>query len=470
VIVAGANIVDAFYSNDGGYTWSSRDLSDRYGVWGDPCIVADTAGRFYFCHLAQDLAVTNVWPRYCDRVLFQTSEDGGASWDTCTFAGFNLPKMQDKAWMAIDPKTNYAAVGWTQFDNYGSLAITDSSRIYFSISKDGGRSWSSGIVLSSLTGDCLDSSATTEGAVPAFGVNGELYIVWAFNDSIYFNKSLDYGNTWLNHEIAIAAQPTGWNYNIAGLNRCNGMPYLYVDQSNSPYRGSLYVNWTDKRNGPADADVFFMRSTDGGNTWQPVVRVNDDAPGRENFMSAMAVDQVNGDIYILYYDRRNYSDINTDVYMAYSTDGGSSFTNVKVSSTPFYPDDANFFGDYIGISARNGCVRPGWMRMDNGVSSAWTAIINKNQLSTAVSALPVEEGFQLVSSNPTTSQCIIHYDGKQPFDVTITDLSGKPVFHQQNKAETFYTRLNELGLSNGTYLVSCRSEVSERVFKVVYIK
>ena len=472
VVVAGANLTYAFHSNDGGLTWGSETMTDPYGVWGDPCVITDTAGNFCYFHLAYDPAIT-IWPKYCDRIILQTSTDGGLNFNPTSYTGYNLPKMQDKAWGAVDPSSNYMAVSWTQFDNYGVQDIQDSSKIYFSLSKNNGVNWTSPIVLSQITGDCVDSSNTAEGAVPAFGLHGEIYVIWSINDSLYMNRSVDTGNTWMPHEKAIAAQ-AGWSYNVAGLNRCDGLPTTIVDHSTSAYKGNIYVNWTDKRNGPNDADVFFIKSTDGGNTWSPTLRVNDDGPGNENFMSTMNVDQSTGDIYILYYDRRNYGDDNTDVYMAYSFNGGDSFTNVKVSSAPFYPDSSEFFGDYIGISAVNGCVRPAWMRMDNSITSVWTALINKGQLlpllPNAIHDQEEENGFLLASCNPTTSACIIHYGGNQPFEVTITDLAGKMVLNKKNETETFYAHLDESGISNGTYLVNCVSNSSEKTFKVVMMK
>ncbi|MGE5458195.1 MAG: glycosyl hydrolase, partial [Methanococcaceae archaeon] len=70
----------------------------------------------------------------------------------------------------------------------------------------------------------------------------------------------------------------------------------------------------------------------------------------------------------------------TDVYLAYSTDGGEKFTNVKISDSSFIPDAAVFFGDYTNIAALNGKVYPIWMRMDKKNLSIWTALINSNEL------------------------------------------------------------------------------------------
>ena len=83
----------------------------------------------------------------------------------------------------------------------------------------------------------------------------------------------------------------------------------------------------------------------------------------------MAVDETNGYIYIVYYDRRNYEDNQTDVYLARSTDGGEIFTNIKISEKPFTPIAKVFFGDYIGISAYNNFAACLWQRIDDGKTS-----------------------------------------------------------------------------------------------------
>jgi hypothetical protein len=110
------------------------------------------------------------------------------------------------------------------------------------------------------------------------------------------------------------------------------------------------------------------------------VRLNKDDKGKHQFLPWMAVDQVTGYIYIVYYDRRAYDDLQTDVYLAYSIDGGSSFKEVKISETPFIPSDNKFFGDYTNISAHNGIITPIWTRMDNGRTSVYTAVIKQEDL------------------------------------------------------------------------------------------
>ena len=154
------------------------------------------------------------------------------------------------------------------------------------------------------------------------------------------------------------------------------MAITACDISGSEHNGTIYINWTDQRNGEDDTDVWLAKSTDGGNTWSEAKRVNDDPAGKHQFFTWMTVDQANGDIYIVFYDRRNYSDRNTDVYMARSTDGGETFVNMVISEEPFYPSSNVFFGDYTNITAYNHQVRPIWARADGNKMSIWTAIVD----------------------------------------------------------------------------------------------
>jgi hypothetical protein len=90
----------------------------------------------------------------------------------------------------------------------------------------------------------------------------------------------------------------------------------------------------------------------------------------------MTIDQTNGNLYFVFYDRRHYTNYQTDVYMAVSTDGGTSFSNFKISENPFSPTELDFIGDYIGVTAHNNIVRPIWTRVDNHQLSLWTAIVD----------------------------------------------------------------------------------------------
>lgn len=371
-MVAGTNISNVYYSKDTGKTWTKILQKSTYGVWGDPVIACDTEGAFYHFHLSN--------PRegsWIDRIVCQKSTDGGMTWSNGSYTGLNGKKNQDKHWVAIDRKTNAIYCTWTQFDLYESRNPQDSSHIMFSKSVDGGLTWTPAKRINERGGDCLDDDDTTEGAVPTVGANGEIYVTWAGPAGLVFDRSKDGGNTWLSHDIKVADIGGGWTYDVPGIYRCNGLPITVCDTSKSAHRGTIYVNWSDQKNGENNTDVWLVKSTDGGNSWSIPQKVNDDKTNRHQFMTWMTVDQANGNLWFVYYDRRNYLTDSTDVYMACSTDGGKTFQNFKVSQTPFLPNKNVFFGDYTHVIAHNNIVRPIWTAMTpNGKKTIFTALVN----------------------------------------------------------------------------------------------
>ncbi|QQS34884.1 MAG: T9SS type A sorting domain-containing protein [Ignavibacteriales bacterium] len=383
ILAAGANINYFYRSTNGGTTWIQNELSSTLGVWGDPVVIFDSLGYLYYSHLSNP--ISGYW---IDRIVIQRSTDHGISWNDGAGVGYTYPKNQDKEWLAVDltrsPYRGNIYTSWTEFDDYGSSSSADSSRILFSRSTDQGITWSTPLRLSERGGNCIDSDETVEGAVPAVGPNGEIYVSWAGPLGIVFDKSTNGGVTF-GSDIFVNSMPGGWDFNVPGIYRCNGMPITACDISFSPNRGNIYICWGDQRNGTTNSDVFMSKSTDGGNTWSAAKKVNDDVTDRHQFFPWMTVDPKTGIIYVVFYDRRNTTGSATDVYVARSIDGGETFMNFKVSESPFTPSSGIFFGDYSNIAAFNGMVYPIWMRLDGSSLSVWTAIINDSSY-----ILPVE--------------------------------------------------------------------------------
>jgi hypothetical protein len=374
-LVGGANLRVTYRSTDGGYTWTEGVLSSPFGVYGDPCVIFDALGNAYYGHLSNPSGGDS----WLDRIVVQKSTDGGKTWNSGAGIGLNPPRDQDKEWLAADmtnsPFRNSLYVAWTEFDKYGSALPTDSTRILFSRSTDAGSSWSLPMRVSDRGGDCIDEDNTVEGAVPAVGPNGEVYVSWAGPLGIMFDKSTDGGVTW-GEDVFVTSQPGGWDFSVSGISRCNGFPVTACDVSRSPYRGRIYVLWSDQRNGMDNTDVFVIRSDDGGMTWAPLRRVNTDLTTRHQFFPWLTIDPLSGYLYALFYDRRSTLGDTTEVWMARSTDGGESFANFNLSAAPFLPTAGIFFGDYTGIAALNGQVYPFWMRLDGTTLSVWAGLVH----------------------------------------------------------------------------------------------
>ena len=261
--IAAASILDEYYySLNGGKTWVSKKIKSKYGVWGDPVLLFDTSGAVHYFHLANYSETS-----WIDRIVCQTAPSLEMPFNEGTFPAPNGAKAQDKHWVVLNPVNNEIYMTWTQFDKYGSANSLDSSVILFSKSIDQGNSWTKPLRISAVAGNCLDGDNTVEGAVPAVGANGEIYVTWAGPNGLSFQTSTDGGLTWLKKERIIQNQVGGWEFDIPGMSRANGLPILLSDNSTSSSRGSLYLTWCDQRNGSDNTDVFIARS----NEWIGIV-------------------------------------------------------------------------------------------------------------------------------------------------------------------------------------------------------
>lgn len=479
-LVAGANINRFFYSSNGGFNWSGGTLlSGLYGVWGDPTIIVDTAQNFYFFHLSNPPGGS-----WIDRIVCQKSTDAGVSWNNPgTYMGLNPPRDQDKQWACVErtpgPRGNWIYVTWTQFNSYNS---PDSSNILFSRSTDGGLTWLDPATrINQIGGDGWDGDNTVEGAVPTVGPNGEIYVAWAGPKvrnsvfGIFFDKSTDGGNTWLTNDIYVCDQRGGWDYNVPGIYRCNGLPITICDVSNGPYRGTIYVNYTDEA-GPGDHDVMLVKSTNQGDTWSVPMKVNYDFTGKEQFFTWMTIDQTTGYLYVLFYDRRNYPDTRTDVYMARSTNGGASFIDFRISDNPFIPNASVFFGDYINITAHRGVVRPIWTRLDGGNLSIWTAIIDY-PVAIEVPGKNIPSTFNLMQNypNPFNATTNIKYEipKNSHVELKIYDMLGREaatLVNEDLNAGTYEIGFNGTNYSSGVYYYQLTAGNYNSTKKMILVK
>ena len=366
-IVAGS-ILDNFYeSTDGGLNWTVQKIESTHGVWGDPCLIMDYTGRIYYFHLSDPEGTNWRSDQILDRMVCQTKQGPGGQFSNGSFTAIN-GKKHDKEWAAVHPKTGTIALSWTQFDAYGTEDPNCQSRILFSESNDQGETWSKPEEISSFVGNCVDDDETAEGAVPAYGTKGEVYIGWALNQTIWM--SIKKGNRWETHPIA--NQEAGWTQSYEGFDRCNGMPITVVDQSKeSPYYGRVYVCWGDQ-NPELGGEIYFAFSDDRGKNWSEPQRITK-AGNSDQFLPWLTVDQTTGYLFAVYYDRRaTTSPTETNTYLAYSTDGGETWSEFKINEEPFHPSDQIFMGDYNHISAHNGIVRPIWTELRDHKKSVWT--------------------------------------------------------------------------------------------------
>lgn len=370
-IVAGANEsarMGVYYTMNGGQQWRATTVPLPSGLRNssDPGIAADAQGNFYYSFIAFNVSSTGALSD--NGVFVSKSINGGQTFRAPVAVVQHLREpgapFEDKEFIAADsnpasPYVNHVYVSWTSF-------TAQSAAIMFSRSTDGGQTFSEPLV--------LRRAVSQQFSLPVVGPNGEVYVVWQLGTFHRITRSLDGGVTFERDRPAVGGvniigtlDPDTGRRLLNGGFRVSSYPSMAADTSNGPHRGNLYLTWSDARNG--DADILFVRSTDGGQTWSQPIRINDDpvGNGRDQFFQWIAVDPTNGQIVVMFYDRRaDGNNLMLDVYITRSTDGGLTFEpNIKVNTQSFNPRDdrvyqGSFIGDYNALAVYGNVAYPVW--------------------------------------------------------------------------------------------------------------
>ena len=368
-IVVSAYPNNIYYTADGGATWKKTTVP-----YSAPCaqasLATDDKDNFYYFHLS---SVTGP-----SQIIMHASTDRGATWSEGVSLEGTLAK--DNRWLNVSTTPSGSLLAtWTQTDQYADAAAECQSVIKYSKSSSG-KKWSEPVTISQTPGHCQEGAAMAAGSSAGISPDGKVYLLWSRGGRLYLDRSYNGGSLWLSTDIAVVEQKGGWHLPVTGHPGGSGQPQLIVDYSKNMMKGSLYVTYADQRHGADDTDVWFVRSHNGGDNWTSPQRLGSNEAGKHQYMPAMTVDQTTGFIYIVYLDRGAYADEQTDVFLAYSSDGGANFKSTKVSEAPFTADAAVPYGDYIAVAAHKGIITPVWTRIDQGKTSICTAIITQEQL------------------------------------------------------------------------------------------
>lgn len=370
-IVVGAND-QTYVSRDGGKTWTKTSL--EVDGAGSPVITSDTKGDFYAFSTRASDANSNA----PGGIFLQGSKDGGTTWSRPEAVINDEVKHLQRHWITLDHRGHFFAT-WTATEMGDDSSPDCESVILFSMSKNG-KKWTDPVALSQLSGDCLQAATAPIGAAPTVTPDGKAFASWSSGGKIYLDRSFDGGSRWLNNDIEVADQAGGNALTIDGHGICNSQPVLISDNSKSSWRGSLYLVWADQRNGKDDTDIWFSRSHNFGDNWSLPLRVNNDEPGKHQYLPRITVDRETGHLYIVYYDRRNADDTATEVWLAWSTNGGGDFKNMRISESAFLPGDTENSGAYVDVAAHAGLVIPVWIAVENGKEQLWSAAIRPADL------------------------------------------------------------------------------------------
>lgn len=362
-----------YYTLDEGGSWSGSKQGAGGSNSGDPAACINISGRYFIGFIDNGLGQSVSY-----------SDNNGTTWTVVKVANGSMSNILDKnhLWVDIGPSSPYQGHlynGWMSYD-----------QIYVSRSITNGTSWSSPVAISQGT----SAGSHNQGLNFKTGPDGEVYCVWSVYDSwpsdekaLGFAKSLDGGITWqpatriLNNIKGIRTSGTGKNM------RVNSFPCMAVDLSNGPYHGTIYVVFSNKGypgiNTGNDIDCYMIKSSDEGATWSAPLKINQNASGqgKQSYFPWIACDQASGQLSVVFYDDRNVTSNKCEVFMAWSTNGGTTWQDMKVSDVSFTPTPipalaSQYMGDYLGISSYNGKTYPCWTDNRLGYCMTFVSPIN----------------------------------------------------------------------------------------------
>lgn len=252
--------------------------------------------------------------------------------------------FSDLPQVTVDPETGFVYVIWTELLR---------REILFSRSTDGGQTFSLPVALS-------NGPAPKNMARLAPGPEGLLYGLWLeatptrslpsplelegcpvepLGNRLYVSRSLDHGHSWSQAQpiatVFLSCDPQSppqCRPGVRGGIRTPPLPSPAVD----PRTGALYIAFQSAvADGSDNADILFMALDPELNILIPPKRVNDDPTYNDQFMPALAISP-QGELGIMFYDRRlDPNNELIDVFFAYSTDGGITFVNERVTTVSF---------------------------------------------------------------------------------------------------------------------------------------
>ncbi len=358
-------------SSDAGRTWTAGRFEGPWGTeqfipLGNTSVAFDAAGIGYYA----TQAATNTINAY-----FVLTTTNGSTWSSpIQVASAGSEAYRSQAILVADPRPVVPAASYA-----GSLYMfwyfTKSTAPYYlgiqmRYSRDGGRTWSADVQVSSPANFAAYNPTATVAA------DGTIYVAFEEVDNfninnppkLYVNHSTDGGVKWGADQL-IAGAPIvpigrpdykGRELVLLGsadcvLLRAKDLPTIAVAPDNSR---SIYALWNDGRWNPSEplcdvpgrhSDIAFSHSTDSGLTWTAPTRVNDDPPGQgvDHFQPTVQV-AADGTIGVTWYDRRyDPAHYLYDLTYSQSSDGGKTWSaDQRVSDVS---SDANSVSDYKGI-------------------------------------------------------------------------------------------------------------------------
>jgi len=375
-----------YFSLDGGQSWSGADFlqnAPENNILGDPSTSFAANGNATLTTINFD----NLYFSY--GYLFQRSKNGGNTWSHVQQARGNgyFTFGFDKLMTASDnstssPHSNNFYAAWTDFS-------VGNGEVLFNRSTDGGRTFSTPLIIRT------DIAGFGQGTNVQTGPEGQVYVCWADHsvyeypyqaDGLGFAVSKNAGASFKPYKVVFPYDGirTFGDEPTFGYTRVADFPAMAVDKSTGSYRGRIYVTYPTKQNHYGKAIVQVRYSDDEGKNWSSPVTVSI-SKGKQNFFPWIAVDDATGEVWVVYDSFDEPTQYATNVYVAHSSDGGTTWENQKVSDVSHItaPIDNNYFaygyaGDYIGITAYGGKAYPIWHDDRNGTWQLYCSPVTSN--------------------------------------------------------------------------------------------
>lgn len=365
------------WSDDSGVSWQRSPLPLPDEV--PPCAGTRSGER---CPFAPDVAFGPDGTLY---VLYVNLEGGGNApanlWlATSSDGGRSIsPPVRVAGRLTFQPRLVVDPGGtihitWLRASQVGLLRLVGFPNPVVAVhSSDGGRTFSAPVTVSDPERERVGA------ATPVIDSNGELVVLYQdFKNDRRDFENLE-GPPWPDpFALVVTRSRDGGRTFSPGIELESGVVparrfLVFLPEFPSIAAGpdaTLYVAWADARNG--EEDVFLRRSSDGGRTWAPAVRVNDNRSrdGTTQYLPRVDV-AADGRVDVVFLDRRqDPEDVMTDAFLAFSHDSARSFTNVRLSSAPFDSRVGPSTGPRFGVDfgSRLGLVSG----TDHPTIAAWT--------------------------------------------------------------------------------------------------
>ena len=348
LVIAGSNGPGSgqkmWYSSNGGVSWSGP--VSLANTCCDPAVGWSPDGTVAYAAALSTVVGSGT------NVLFYRSTNNGQTWTLAK--QLNNANASDKEYFTVDPGAS------SPFRGRIYLAWHDSNVQKFSMSSDGGITWSAIQTLDSASRG-IGSDLTTDPA-------GNVYFFFPTTSGgsnakqIRVLKSTN-GGTSFGTGVTVSTTNADFDFPIPAMETRRAFVYVSADhdRSGGSFNGRLYVSWTDtsttENNNTASANHAVIRvaySSDGGATW--TVRTphpTADVSTVDRFNQWLSVDNT-GRVFVMYYDTRHSSGrTGTDIYYSVSSDGGNTWSaGTRLTSvTSRNITDSFEWGDYNGMDA-----------------------------------------------------------------------------------------------------------------------